>query len=161
VRELDLDATSARGVADALAACVLFLHLGGDEADLGPALESFRGLDRQAERLGQYRGVVVVDDRAETPGAARRAAAFCRRAYPGRRLVVLADLPGQPALTPGQADLIVPLSGDGAGPPPPADLETLDRLVEPGDVLLTLGSSTVRNLADAFLRRLPRPGANR
>lgn len=168
VTEVDIQALGPRGVRDSLAAAAVLLAWGFKSVDLPPLLESFRGMDRQVERLGRYRGISVVDDAAETPKVARLAAAYCRRTFPGRRLVVLADLGYPNPFRGGEVDCLSFLSTlrtalavqDGRREPEVGP-ESLDQIVESGDVLLTLGSSTVRNLADAFLRRLPRSGESR
>jgi UDP-N-acetylmuramate--alanine ligase len=52
-------------------------------------LERFAGVGRRFERLGQARGIEVVDDYAHHPSELVATLAAARQAYPGRRLVAI------------------------------------------------------------------------
>jgi UDP-N-acetylmuramate--alanine ligase len=73
-------------VQNALAAIAVGLELGLDFATMAEALRSFRGVHRRFERLGAWRGAVVVDDYAHHPTEVRATLAAARQAFPGARL---------------------------------------------------------------------------
>ncbi len=72
---------------NAIAALGVVAALG---ARLEPALEAlarFQGVGRRFERLGEFGGVMLVDDYAHHPTELRATLAAARQAFPGRRLV--------------------------------------------------------------------------
>lgn len=75
-------------VRNALAAIGAGLALGARVADMVPGLAAFRGVERRFQRLGQERGIDVVDDYAHHPTEVRATIAAARHAFPGRRLVL-------------------------------------------------------------------------
>ncbi len=148
------------------------------------ALEEFEGVSRGFESRGSYRGVTLVDDEAAGPMAAGEALATARQVF-GRRRLWAAYRPDPPGAGPGAdpsefaaADRVLiideggpsgasrasalagALADGGAGPlratGPEGAIRELDRHLEPGDVLVTLGAGDVGTIADAFLRRLSR-----
>ena len=61
-------------------------------APLEPALEAlagYAGLGRRFERLGEVKGVALVDDYAHHPSELEATLAAARQAFPGRRLVAV------------------------------------------------------------------------
>ncbi len=74
---------------NATAAIGVVLALGGSPEPALEALAQFRGVGRRFERLGEFGGVVIVDDYAHHPTELRATLAAARQAYPGRRLVAL------------------------------------------------------------------------
>jgi len=74
------NAVAALGAVDAM---------GGDLARAATALAEFAGVGRRFERLGEHRGVAVVDDYAHHPSELAATLAAARQAYPGRRLVAV------------------------------------------------------------------------
>jgi UDP-N-acetylmuramate--alanine ligase len=74
-------------VRNALAAVASGLALGATLDRMRPGLEAFRGVERRFERLGEARGVLVVDDYAHHPTEIRATVEAARAAFPGRRLV--------------------------------------------------------------------------
>ncbi|MGH7594230.1 MAG: UDP-N-acetylmuramate--L-alanine ligase [Gemmatimonadales bacterium] len=74
------NATAALGVVCALGADV--------DAALG-ALAAFTGVGRRFDRLGDVRGVTIVDDYAHHPTELAATLAAARQAFPGRRLVAV------------------------------------------------------------------------
>jgi UDP-N-acetylmuramate--alanine ligase len=74
------NAVAALGAVDAL---------GGDLTRAASALAEFAGVGRRFERLGEHRGVAVVDDYAHHPSELVATLAAARQAYPGRRLVAV------------------------------------------------------------------------
>ena len=146
------------------------------------ALEEFGGISRGFESRGSYRGVTLVDDEAEDPRGVGDVLAVAREAF-GRRRICAAyrspsggdrwwPLPSEFA----QADRVWVIDGQGPSGASWAGsfagalaasgvsvgrasglggaIRELDRHLEPGDVLVTLGAGDVGTIADAFLRRL-------
>jgi UDP-N-acetylmuramate--alanine ligase len=179
VLEARLQVPGRRGVLAALAAIAVCARLDLPAREIKEGLEEFSGMARGLECRGSFRGVTLVDDRAQDPGGVAESLACCRRAYGRRRLraVLRTDwVPeatgGWEAFVPALAEardvllvaaaepLVGALRGGGIRAQPVADLRAavgvLDRRLEPGDVLVTLGAGDVGKVADEFLRRLPR-----
>jgi UDP-N-acetylmuramate--alanine ligase len=74
-------------VLNALAAIGAGLSLGATVADMAPGLASFTGVERRFQRLGEVRGVTVIDDYAHHPTEIRATLEAARASFPGRRLV--------------------------------------------------------------------------
>ncbi len=74
---------------NATAAMGVVVALGGNPEPALEALARFRGVGRRFDRLGEFGGVVIVDDYAHHPTELRAALAAARQAYPDRRLVAL------------------------------------------------------------------------
>ena len=70
----------------ALAACA---EVGVGPQELVPALTSFQGVKRRLEVVGEYQGILVLDDFAHHPTAVAATLAAVRQGYPGRRLVAV------------------------------------------------------------------------
>jgi UDP-N-acetylmuramate--alanine ligase len=146
------------------------------------ALEEFGGISRGFESRGSYRGVTLVDDEADGPRGVGDALAVAREAFGPRRLCAAyrhppgGDLSWPPPSEFAEADRVWIIDGDGPSGPLVAEglsgaliasgasvgrvsgldgaIRELDRHLEPGDVLVTLGAGDVGTIADAFLRRL-------
>jgi UDP-N-acetylmuramate--alanine ligase len=146
------------------------------------ALEEFGGISRGFESRGSYRGVTLVDDEAEDPRGVGDALAVAREAYGTRKIRAAYRPPSaDDAWWPlpsefVQADQVWVIDGEGpsgvsrarsfagalaasgisVGRASGVDgaIRELDRHLEPGDVLVTLGAGDVGTIADAFLRRL-------
>jgi UDP-N-acetylmuramate--alanine ligase len=76
-------------VRNALAALGAGIALGYAVPALAEGLARFTGVERRFQRLGESRGVLVVDDYAHHPTEVRATLAAARHACPGRRLVVV------------------------------------------------------------------------
>jgi len=179
VMEARLQAGGRRHVVGALAAAAACVRLGVPAAAVRHGVEAFAGLSRDFDARGSYRGVSLVDDEGGDARSVRESLAMARRAYGGRRLwavfappdaaaggrryasafaaadrVVVAGVGG------GSRALARRLNAAGVRACRAADvvavISELDRNLEPGDVLLTLGAGDVGTIADAFIRRLPR-----
>lgn len=74
-------------VRNALAAIASGLVLGATVPRMRPGLAAFRGVERRFQRLGEERGVAVVDDYAHHPTEIRATLEAARAAFPGRRIV--------------------------------------------------------------------------
>jgi UDP-N-acetylmuramate--alanine ligase len=147
------------------------------------ALEEFGGISRGFESRGSYRGVTLIDDEADGPRGVAEALAVAREVFGPRRLCVAYRRPsGVDHLGPfseefASADRVWVIDGEGPSGESTAGalaealvasglvvgrasglegaIRELDRHLEPGDVLVTLGAGEVGTIADAFLRRLP------
>ena len=75
-------------VLNSLAAISSGLALGASVPDMARGLAEYTGVERRFQRLGEARGVVVVDDYAHNPGKVAAVLATARIAFPHRRLVV-------------------------------------------------------------------------
>ena len=84
-----LSVPGKHNVLNALAAfCVAFsLGISPNKAIAG--LEAFTGTGRRFERIGEAKGVLIVDDYAHHPTEIRATIAAARSAYPDRRLVAV------------------------------------------------------------------------
>jgi UDP-N-acetylmuramate: L-alanyl-gamma-D-glutamyl-meso-diaminopimelate ligase len=76
-------------VLNSLAALAAAAQVGLTPEELAPALRSFQGVRRRLERVGEYRGILVLDDFAHHPTAVAATLAAVRQGYPGRRLVAV------------------------------------------------------------------------
>ena len=87
--ELQLAVLGMHNVRNAAAALGVLQALGADVQAGAQALAEFRGVGRRFERLGEARGVAVVDDYAHHPTEVAATLAAARQAFPGRRLVAV------------------------------------------------------------------------
>jgi UDP-N-acetylmuramate-alanine ligase len=150
--------------------------------EIGQALEEFTGLSRDFESRGSYRGVTLVDDEGWEASSVGETLMVARQVF-GRRRIWAVHGTEEGSVGSCDAEQYVPafvpadqvLIADGRGDSSPllralllggvrarsvAGLDhaivELDRCLEPGDVLVTLGNGDVGTIADAFIRRLPR-----
>ncbi|MBX6332456.1 MAG: UDP-N-acetylmuramate--L-alanine ligase, partial [Gemmatimonadaceae bacterium] len=85
--EVALRVPGRHNVLNALAALASGLALGARVDAMAPGLEQFTGVERRFQRVGEARGVTIVDDYAHHPTEIRATLAAARAAFPGRRLV--------------------------------------------------------------------------
>jgi UDP-N-acetylmuramate--alanine ligase len=85
--EIRLLVPGTHNVLNALAALGSGHALGVPLAAMAPGLAAFGGVDRRFQRLGEARGVAVVDDYAHHPTEIRATLAAARAAFPGRRII--------------------------------------------------------------------------
>ena len=83
-----LEVPGRHNVLNSLAALASGLVLGAPAEALARGLANFRGVERRFQRLGEARGVLVIDDYAHHPTEIRATLAAARAALPGRRLLV-------------------------------------------------------------------------
>ncbi len=76
-------------VLNSLAALAALAQLGFTPEELAPALQSFQGVKRRLETVGEYRGILVLDDFAHHPTAVAATLSAVRQGYPERRLVAV------------------------------------------------------------------------
>jgi UDP-N-acetylmuramate--alanine ligase len=175
--EIRLRVPGRENVLGALAALAACDRAAVPTREIKQALEDFAGVSGGFESRGSYRGVTLVDDDAAEPSDVADVLALARTVHGRRRLWAVVGASGPPRAAMADAlawaDRVLVLGGavdadawssmlGGAGIAArgAVDLDEalsdLDRHLEPGDVLLTLGSGDVGTIADAFLRRLPR-----
>ena len=77
------NAANAAGVA------IVLMRLGYLPSALAQAFERFDGIRRRQEVVGEFRGILVVDDFAHHPTAVRETIRAVRARYPGRRVVAV------------------------------------------------------------------------
>ncbi|MFL5576007.1 MAG: UDP-N-acetylmuramate--L-alanine ligase [Gemmatimonadaceae bacterium] len=85
--EVALGVPGLHNVRNALAALACGLALGATLDAMRPALARFAGAERRFQRLGEERGVSVVDDYAHHPTEIAATLEAARAAFPGRRVV--------------------------------------------------------------------------
>lgn len=85
--EIRLRVPGRHNVLNALAALGSGHALGVPLAAMAPGLAAFGGVERRFQRLGEVRGVAIVDDYAHHPTEIRATLAAARTAYPGRRII--------------------------------------------------------------------------
>ncbi len=180
--EVRLQVPGRHHVLGALAAVAVCGRVDLTSRAIKEGLEEFGGVSRGFESRGSYRGVTLVDDEALGPLAVGEALTVAREVF-GRRKLHAAYRPARDSSGswPMPAEFveadrvwIIDEEGPSAGSiarsleqalvesgtvaTRAADLEEvireLDRHLEPGDVLVTLGAGDVGTIADAFLRRL-------
>jgi UDP-N-acetylmuramate--alanine ligase len=179
--EVRLQVPGRRNVLSALAAVAACDRLAVPTTEIKQGLEEFSGLSRDFESRGSYRGVTLVDDASRDPASVLETLQIARQAFGPRQLwTVYAGTGDEPpeaeersALSQAlaEADRVLVAAG-GAGTlvgdliaagvrargvaSLDAAVHELDRDLEPGDVLVTLGAGDVGTIADAFIRRLSR-----
>jgi UDP-N-acetylmuramate--alanine ligase len=183
VTEMQLQVPGRRNVLSALAAVAACTRLEVPAVEIQQALEEFAGVSGDFESRGSYRGVTLVDDARHDPAGCREAMALARQVFGDRRIWAVLEAPAGPedreepsryATALVLADEVL-LAGKGdsrpdvlegvlaaAGvrarsvPDREAAIGELDRSLEPGDVLVTLGAGDEGTISDAFIRRLSR-----
>jgi UDP-N-acetylmuramate--alanine ligase len=83
-----LNVFGVHNVLNALAAIGAGLAQGAPFAGMAYGLAEFTGAERRFERLGDARGVTIIDDYAHHPTEITATLAAARTSFPGRRLVV-------------------------------------------------------------------------
>ena len=87
VGHVSLTVPGRHNVLNALAGLAAGLALGARVDRMRDGLAAFGGVERRFQRLGEARGVSVVDDYAHNPTKVRAALETARIAYPGRRIL--------------------------------------------------------------------------
>ena len=84
-----LSALGLHNVRNALAAAAVGLELDMDFEDIQSGLEQFEGVQRRFQVLGEYRGVLVIDDYAHHPTEVAATLTAACEGYPDRRIVAV------------------------------------------------------------------------
>jgi UDP-N-acetylmuramate: L-alanyl-gamma-D-glutamyl-meso-diaminopimelate ligase len=84
--EFESSLLGVHNVRNALAAIAVGARAGLNAAVLAEGLRRFRGIKRRLERVGEARGVTVLDDFAHHPTAVQETLSALRMGYPGRRI---------------------------------------------------------------------------
>ncbi|HYU88978.1 MAG TPA: UDP-N-acetylmuramate--L-alanine ligase, partial [Gemmatimonadales bacterium] len=87
--ELRLGVPGLHNVRNAAAALAVAHELGADLDRARAALAEFTGVGRRFERVGEARGVTVIDDYAHHPTEVQATLAAARQAFPRRRVVAV------------------------------------------------------------------------
>ncbi len=88
-RHLVLDAVAAIALAESIFEAQTSRNFGQDEWNrIAAALTSFRGSKRRSEIIGEFRGVLILDDYGHHPTAIRVTIEGIKKFWPQRRLVV-------------------------------------------------------------------------
>ena len=77
------NAANAAGVA------IVLMHLGFPPEKIARTFERFAGIRRRQEVVGEFGGILVIDDFAHHPTAVRETVRAVRDRYPGRRIVAV------------------------------------------------------------------------
>lgn len=85
---VELQVPGAHNVRNALAAIASGLALGVTVPEMAPGLAAFRGVERRFERVGEAKGVIIVDDYAHHPTEITATIDAARLTFPKRRLLV-------------------------------------------------------------------------
>jgi UDP-N-acetylmuramate--alanine ligase len=178
-----LQVPGRRNVLSALAAVAACTRLEVPAVEIQQALEEFTGVSRDFESRGSYRGVTLVDDARHHPAGCGEAIALARQVFGDRRIWAVLEAPvgleewrepsryvtalgladevllaGRGGRAPHVLEGVLAAAGVRARSAPDRDaaLCELDRHLEPGDVLVTLGAGDEGTISDAFIRRLSR-----
>jgi len=90
VARLRLGMPGLHNLRNAAGALVATLHIAPGKVEQAlDALRRFRGVGRRFERLGEFKGVEIVDDYAHHPSELAATLAAARQAFPSRRLVAV------------------------------------------------------------------------
>jgi UDP-N-acetylmuramate--alanine ligase len=84
---VELRVPGRHNVLNALAALSAGLAIGAAPDLMAQGLETFAGVERRFQLLGEARGITVIDDYAHNPGKVAAVLATARIAYPKRRVV--------------------------------------------------------------------------
>ncbi|HEY7585628.1 MAG TPA: Mur ligase domain-containing protein [Candidatus Deferrimicrobiaceae bacterium] len=87
--DLALRLPGRHNAANAAAAAIALLHLGYGARSVARAIAGYTGVRRRQEELGEFGGVLLVDDFAHHPTAVRETILAVRARYPGRRVVAV------------------------------------------------------------------------
>ena len=87
--DLALRLPGRHNAANAAAAAIALLHLGYGARSVAGAIAGYTGVRRRQEELGEFGGVLLVDDFAHHPTAVRETILAVRARYPGRRVVAV------------------------------------------------------------------------
>jgi UDP-N-acetylmuramate--alanine ligase len=82
-----LQVPGRHNILNALAAIASGLALGATVNDMAAGLGSFGGVERRFQRLGEARGIAVIDDYAHHPTEIAATLAAARTTFPGRRII--------------------------------------------------------------------------
>src|SRR6185437_8785303 len=84
---VELSVPGRHNVLNALAAISAGVSLGADFTRMAEGLKTFAGAERRFQRIGESRGITIVDDYAHHPTEIAATLAAARAAYPDRRIV--------------------------------------------------------------------------
>src|SRR4051812_42041594 len=82
-----LQVPGRHNILNSLAAIASGLSLGSTVEAMAPGLAAFGGVERRFQRLGEARGISVIDDYAHHPTEIAATLAAARTTFPGRRII--------------------------------------------------------------------------
>jgi UDP-N-acetylmuramate--alanine ligase len=85
--EVRLRVPGLHNVRNSLAAVASGIALGVKLEQLAPGLQSFAGVERRFQRIGEVNGVTIIDDYAHHPTEIVATLEAARSAFPGRRII--------------------------------------------------------------------------
>lgn len=183
---LHLQIPGEHNALNALAAVAVGIELGIPFEVIAQALNTFQGVVRRFQVLGQRNGVFVVDDYAHHPTEVRATLQTARQVFPMRRIVAVfqphtytrtRDFAAEFAQALGAADVALvtdvyparelPIEGVSGEMivqmfphaavhyvPTLEDVEhLLEQVLQPGDVLLTMGAGNIVRIAHQYLQK--------
>src|SRR6266705_383829 len=166
---LRLRVPGLHNVRNAAAALAVARELGADLEPCLAALAEFGGVGRRFERVGDARGVTVVDDYAHHPTEVQATLAAARQAFPRRRLVAVfqphlfsrtARYGARERPLPGVTSELVARGAARAGATTVAVreraalTERVAETVHAGDVVFTLGAGDITRVGPELLAQL-------
>jgi UDP-N-acetylmuramate--alanine ligase len=89
VASLDLLVPGVHNVQDALGAVAAACAAGLSPEEAASQLSTFRGVKRRLEKIGEFGGVLVLDDFAHHPSKIKASIAAVRSVLPGRKVIVV------------------------------------------------------------------------
>lgn len=89
IGDVELAVPGMHNVRNALAAIGSGLALGVDLPSMRSGLAAFTGVERRFQKLGESRGVTVIDDYAHHPTEIQATLEAARTAFPGKRIVAV------------------------------------------------------------------------
>ncbi|MGE5578531.1 MAG: UDP-N-acetylmuramate--L-alanine ligase [Bacillota bacterium] len=89
VAALELVIPGAHNVQDALGAIAAACAAGLSPEEAAAQMSTFRGVKRRLEKIGEFGGVLVLDDFAHHPSKIKASIAAVRSVLPGRRVIVV------------------------------------------------------------------------
>ncbi len=87
--DLRMPLPGSHNAANAAGVAIVLMEMGYPPERVGEAIARFGGVRRRQEVVGEFGGVLVVDDFAHHPTAVRETIAAVRSRYPGRRVVAV------------------------------------------------------------------------
>ncbi|HEX9206414.1 MAG TPA: Mur ligase domain-containing protein [Candidatus Deferrimicrobiaceae bacterium] len=87
--EFRLPLPGLHNAANAAGAAIILMRMGFPPDRIAAAFARFSGVRRRQEVVGEFRGVLVLDDFAHHPTAVRETVRAVRGRYPGRRIVAV------------------------------------------------------------------------
>jgi len=89
IGEVELSVPGKQNISNSLAVFAVGFEFGLDFASITNGLRSFVGARRRFSTVGEYQGILVIDDYAHHPTEIRATLAAARSGWPGRRIICI------------------------------------------------------------------------